>query len=646
VSLIYAWPATFPDGYYARLSDDGMELLCGNVTGHHVSWRDWRVPPRATQLGPGRWWRWLHHGARTGTMVVPIDASRARRYVGSATGPYHETGDDHELVAGNTYDADGTGHWVSYLDGHGGTLRRVVADGRVLTGVTGRARGVAASAGQLLTTLDDAVLAVYDIETHDLVRQVAPRGTFNAATFRRGWIGHGYFGDAHVIGPDGQQWQANAYPGSREGVPVVEPSGPGGEPWAVTSVMHHDLSMGVLLRPVESLACIEIAGPRFAGLDAAYVPALRRFVVAGWGDDGALSLLWVDATAARGPVVPPVRPLGRGLHVGAFWLTNDRYGEHVPGYPHNVEVITEPAAVRRATQAVIVETAAIPGVTDHARVRGLYVAAEAEATPQALDEAVRHARATWRAAWPDVDVPPVCAYVPPGLAGQPGWPPQEPDVYVPEVYFDHEPTADRLATEMARWDSVLPQDRQWLLAAQAYDRNGEQAHWMPQLAAVSPAYIEACRHRPWVAGILWFAVNRPGGVRSYPELLPPHVRILAAVPDTPPRLERRPGPGPGGDMLKVHVGDYARTGKVGEPAAIDFRIESDHPVTEIRIDHRRDGQPGRVLKPGAELSDLRWLRGVKVVMEKAGSFSWHVGAKNSAGEPDESQSERTIVVDP
>jgi hypothetical protein len=85
---------------------------------------------------------------------------------------------------------------------------------------------------------------------------------------------------------------------------------------------------------------------------------------------------------------------------------------------------------------------------------------------------------------------------------------------------------------------------------------------------------------------------------------------------------------------------------VGQPAWVEFRVESDHPVTEIRIDRRRDGLPGLTIKPGAELPDLRDLAGVKVIMRKAGNFSWHVAAKNSAGEPDESQSERTIIVDP
>jgi hypothetical protein len=647
MALIHSWTAPFGDGFYAEMHGSGMELVCGNAEGHHVDWRQWRTTPRVTSMGPGRHWRWLDHAARTVTMVRPVDDAHAIRFAGPAGGPMAATGDDPTLVAANQFDADGGGHWASYYAGPGGSLRRIVADGAVVDAATGRSRGVAASAGQLCTIQDDARFAIYGIATRQLVRTATPRGTFNLYTLQDGWIGHGAFADTHVISPDGVHWCANAYQDSQESVPRIV-AGPAGERWAITSIKHPDGTMGVLLRPVGAQACIEIAGPRFAWLGAGYDNGLRRFTVAGYGDRGELTLLWIDADAERHVVEPAIRMLPRPAFVGPFFKTTSRYPDRVPDYPMNVEVITEADAAWQAQVPFIIAPDAITGVTDPGRVRGIYVAAEEDGGNGALDAACVAARETWRAVVPDVEVPPVVAYVTPGMRARPGWPPQEPDVYGPELYFDAPPSFNMLAALFAEWEATLPADRQWLLIGQAYDRV-HYAEWMTALAGVSPGYLEIVRACPWVAGILWFSVNRPGGVADYPVLLQAHRRIFRAVPGAPARLEKRHQQG--GDVIKVRMGtrpgiDYADRGTVGEPAFVDFQIESDSPVTEIRIDRRRDSLPGLTLKPGAELPDLRDLRGVKVVMRKAGDQSWHVGARNAAGEWDESGSERTIIVDP
>jgi hypothetical protein len=78
---------------------------------------------------------------------------------------------------------------------------------------------------------------------------------------------------------------------------------------------------------------------------------------------------------------------------------------------------------------------------------------------------------------------------------------------------------------------------------------------MDTLAATLPAYLDAMRARPWVLGLLAFAVNRPGGVRDYPALLAAHRRLFAAVPGAPTTLPVAvppidpPPPDPGEDDM-------------------------------------------------------------------------------------------------
>jgi hypothetical protein len=645
MALIYRWHAPFEDGWNAQLN--GLELVCGNTFGHHVDMRNWRVPPRVRALRGGRSWHWLDMSRRVITMIVPDGNSRSFRYEWHVddTPSTTPTSDDPSLVAANEFVADGVGSWASYYD----VARRVVANGQII--VPTGAGGVKAAAGELSTVLFHTRIAVYDIRTGAKTREFVPHGTYNEHTLDDGWIGHGYSGDAHVISREGARWQVNVYEGSKEGVPRVK-TGPEGRKWAFTSIDFANATSAILARPVGETKSIIVPGG-FAHFTVSYDDTGRRFVFAGNGQTspGALTIMVVDADAERQDVGPLVAPLGRPAFFGGFYATTDRYPETIADYPQTCEVIVEPDAVQRSRVKVIVSREAIHGVHNSANVLGLYVAEELTATGASLDAEAELARAEWRRVFPDRPVPPTVGYLTRGMVDRPGWPPKKIDVYGPEMYDAY--TREAITSLFEWWLERLPADRAWMLICQAYDRNIPDLEKMKTLASVSDAFLDPLRpqERGFVAGLLMFAVNRIGtrdgktigGVVVYPELLSVHRRMFAAIPSAPASLPHA-SEEPGGDMIKVHVGDFTDKCQVGDVAYVDFRVESDSPVTEIRIDRRRDGLPGLVLKPGAELPDLRDLRGVKVIMTKAGSFSWHVGAKNAAGEPDESGQERTIEV--
>jgi hypothetical protein len=231
-----------------------------------------------------------------------------------------------------------------------------------------------------------------------------------------------------------------------------------------------------------------------------------------------------------------IAPLDRPAFVGGFYVTTDKYPEAIVDYPQNIEVIVEASAISRARVPVIASPDALSGVTDPSRIIGLYVAAEEEGTASALDIAAESARIIWRQHFPAHPAPAVVGYVTRGMAARGTWPPRSIDVFAPECYFDAMPSAAGVEALVAGWAHVLTATRPWLLVIQEYDRNGAQSHLMDALAATLPAYLEAMRSRPWVLGLLAFAVNRPGGVRDYPQLLAAHQRIFAAVPGPPASL--------------------------------------------------------------------------------------------------------------
>jgi hypothetical protein len=374
-----------------------------------------------------------------------------------------------------------------------------------------------------------------------------------------------------------------------------------------------------------------------------------RLVVVTWGAPHNVRV-GVFAYGEMSPIgEESIAPLGRSAFVGGFYATTNKYSEVITDYPQNVEVIVEASAIARARTPVIASPDALSGVADPSNVIGLYVAAEEEGTASALDLAAELARSTWRQHFPAHPVPAIVGYVTRGMAARGTWPPRSVDVFAPECYFDASPSAAGVEALVAGWAHVLTATRPWLLVIQEYDRNGAQRHLMDALAATLPAYLEVMRQRPWVLGLLAFAVNRPGGVRDYPALLAAHRRLFAAVPSAPatlpvavPPIDPPPDPGESSVMkITVPSDGYAKTGRVGQGAAISFSLQSDVPVTSLTVDFLGDGAPGLTVSS----SDMRRLFGVTVqAPDRAGTFQWQLTATNARGERDQTGTFRSIAV--
>ena len=340
-------------------------------------------------------------------------------------------------------------------------------------------------------------------------------------------------------------------------------------------------------------------------------------------------------------------PFGRRAFVGGFYVTTDRYPEVVREYPQNVEVIVEASAIARARTLVIAAPDALAGVADPSRVIGLYVAAEEEGTAAALDLAAELARAAWRGRFPAMPVPAVVGYVTRGMTAKPTWPPRSVDVFAPECYFDAASSAAGVEALVSGWAHVLSATRPWLLVAQSYDRTGTQRDLMAALAAASPAYLDALRARPWILGILWFAVQRPGSVRDYPALLAAHRRIFAAVPGAPATLPvsvsapppdppQPPDPGePAVMKITIPQDGYDKFGRVGHGVTIRFQLESDVPVTSLKFDYLGDGREGVTIRG----DDLRDIDGLSVRPRRAGLLRLQMTAENARGERDQTSAD-------
>lgn len=366
----------------------------------------------------------------------------------------------------------------------------------------------------------------------------------------------------------------------------------------------------------------------------------RYLVGTGQGPGARIAL--IEPADFQTPSAITVAPLSRPALISAFFATSDQYPETTPNYPRHADVIVEATgAANRAPGSVIVGLNALATVQDPTRVVGLYAGTE---DLTGLELECRALREAWTTRWPDRPRPPVIAYLAGGASTRAGYPPREPDIYAPECYFGlaDMSTAAGVEALVAGWMQTLPADRPWLLTCQAYDRNDVwTSSQMAALAAASPAYLDALRARPWILGLMWFAVNRPGGVRDYPALLEAHRAIFAAVPGAAalPMTPVTPPPSDEDDMT-ITIGKYDETGKVGQPARIAFTLNSDHPVTELTIDRIGDGVDGLTISG----KDLRPLRALEVLITKAGKSAWQLRGKDSAGGHDEtSDSSRPFV---
>ena len=94
-------------------------------------------------------------------------------------------------------------------------------------------------------------------------------------------------------------------------------------------------------------------------------------------------------------------------------------------------------------------------------------------------------------------------------------------------------------------------------------------------------------------------------------------------------------------MIRIVVGAYDKTVRVGDDAAVRFELQSDVPVTSLTVDFLGDGKDGLPISS----PDLRRLRGVAVAApDKPGTFNWQLTATNARGERDQTGASRVIKV--
>jgi hypothetical protein len=117
------------------------------------------------------------------------------------------------------------------------------------------------------------------------------------------------------------------------------------------------------------------------------------------------------------------------------------------------------------------------------------------------------------------------------------------DIAGPQFYIDDFNIAPSaltvaLANQMDFWRKKLGVGKPWWLVCQAFDRRrdaeGTVKFRTDSLIALQPLFAEMLNKHAYATGIMFFAANRPGGVRDYPELQYWHAAIYKAIPKAPP----------------------------------------------------------------------------------------------------------------
>lgn len=349
----------------------------------------------------------------------------------------------------------------------------------------------------------------------------------------------------------------------------------------------------------------------------------NAFIVAGHSNKGWIQVHRVRRDAPRERLKPYVTPFPKPLWCGAFFQFSSRYGTDAT-YPANFTVVVheeghDDAHIRRAMDKmpVVIDTA--PETMKIAAERPDRVLALYIGDTGGWQNAEKLAAAAKRD-WKNLTgrITPVLWYITPGEPREPGFQlPPSVDILGPQYYFD---SPDNVGEQLWRlhgwWIGAIGVSKPWVPIYQAYDRNGD-ARWtsrMNDLAALTPSFLDQLQVAdirvkvvPPALGLLFFAVNRPGGVKDYPVLREMHETLFAAIPEgnkpwTIPGSTPQPGPTPGTPSA-VTITGYASEAIDGEGARAVARI---------------DGSATRI----------QWL------VRRVGDSSWTIAADNPAEDLD------------
>lgn len=308
------------------------------------------------------------------------------------------------------------------------------------------------------------------------------------------------------------------------------------------------------------------------------------FLVVGHSNKGWLQVHRVFRNEARERLKPYAPPFPRPLWCGAFFQYSSRYGDDVT-YPSNCTVVVnEPGQgtshIRRAMDKLPVfidtapETMAVAAERPD-RVLALYIGDTGgwqNAERLAAEGKERWKRLTGRTL-------PVLWYITPDEPREVGFQlPPSVDLLGPQFYFDSPDGAgEQLWRMMGSWIDRIGTSKPWIPIFQAYDRNFDP-RWtsrMSDLAALTTSFMEQLiapdlrvKVVPPAVGVLFFAVQRPGGVSAYPVLREVHEAVFRSIPAGPgPSLTGSSTPQtPTGERPRVTIEGYASHVRLGERA--------------------------------------------------------------------------------
>jgi hypothetical protein len=504
---------------------------------------------------------------------------------------------DPALVAGNWFDAS-SGHWASSL-----STSRLTYDGAVLTD---RGLGVRV-AGEWLATGRDLGGGSWGIAVYlagQLQREIRPQGPANVYQISdRGYVAYGYNGPARLNAPDGSDRDVTVTPWRVEGVPAIVHRG--SETWLVSGTVERGVPC-VVIRQAGTVG----RGIVIERMSAAWIAAVvagSDVVVAASGDRGEMIAEAVSLATPARDLVMSFPPFPRPLFFGGYYHYSTRYaGEpgYSEAYPSNISaVVTERDSdgtvrsldhltralahgpvIAEADQAMIAYFVTHPA--DVAKVVALFIGDTGGW--QHAAQLAAEAKGRWTAA--GLPLKPVLWYITPGEPDAPDFRvPDTVDIVAPEFYF---PTPDNLGDQLwrmiGRWIDKLGTGKPWMPVFQAFDRQSDI--WrsrMGDLVQITPAFLAQLatadprvRVVPPAIGALFFAVNRPGGVKDYPALRQVHAALYASIPGAPPF----PSVSGGDDLMlkkpELTVDSYTPIGRPGGKAVFHDR---ENPDLNLRV---------------------------------------------------------------
>lgn len=548
-------PSHTINGWYPAISPDGLKVTYGAGECHVTDFRT--DPPRELQLvvPEGRAWHgfWLSDYVLTFFSEVPNNLWQRYevRVPDDPNGPWVPTRIERLQAA---FFSGRNGHWGASMPW--GTY---FYDGEPYALAQG-GHGIQV-AGHYLAQLHTEGFDIqrFHVPTNAVmrVRAMGPDFTLN----KDGWIGSGYFGPAYVVDPSGRVFDVTATPWRAESTPrVVMADGipwvwngsldpASGDPFAIGRPLLDVDYWDVPVKVVPLLAT--------ASFDVQYLSDQQEFMLAGTDAKGRLSIIHTDRQEGFIRLTPRLPPFTRPLAFGTFFSFSNPIGSGLPhpygstpDYPQNVTVVVNPEVVGDAAARVPIIVpatepmlAAIQEKQLQSRVWALYIASEEEGGGALVAEQMAvAAKKAWLRRFQTDTTPPVLWYVTPREAERLDWTiPPSVDLFGPQFYFEdysaNQTRMGELLWRMAgRWMDKLGTSKPWVLICQAFNRSRAEVD-MEALAAMQPAFLtQLLTIDPRIGkllpaiGLLFFAVNRPGGTKDYPKLAAWHQAMFKSLP--------------------------------------------------------------------------------------------------------------------